>query len=136
MEKSKMTMADKIVEAADLVYGTAVDRTVERMEQAELNAEKDMTIVKNVGNIIIEAAETVTEAAADHVAGLLNGEKLDLTKEKNRAIETIDKLVDKADEYYGMITDRIVEKMEQHEQNIEKDIETGKQLVKDLNSYS
>ena len=35
-----------------------------------------------------------------------------------------------------MITDRIVEKMEQHEQNIEKDIETGKQLVKDLNSYS
>ena len=81
-------------------------------------------------------ADKIVEAAADHVAGLLNGEKLDLTKEKNRAIETIDKLVDKADEYYGMITDRIVEKMEQHEQNIEKDIETGKQLVKDLNSYS
>ena len=48
----------------------------------------------------------------------------------------MDKIVEKADEYYGMIVDRVVEKMEQHEQNIDKDIETGKQLKKELNSNS
>lgn len=80
---------------------------------------------KTMSDKIVEAAEVVVEATADHVAGLLNGKKLDLTKEKNRAIETIDKLVDKADEYYGIITDRIVEKMEQYEQNIEKDLNSN-----------
>ena len=128
------TKMDKIVEKADLIYTAAVDRTVDRMVQTETNIEKDIEVAKSASKVIIEVAEVVTEAAADHVAGLLNGEKLDLAKEKNRAIETIDKIVEKADEYYGMIVDRVVEKMEQHEQNIDKDIETGKQLKKELNS--
>ena len=130
------TKIDKIVESADMVYGTAVDRTVEHMEQAEVTIEKDVEIAKKASVVIIEAAEMVTEAAADHFAGVLNGEKFDLEKTKERAMETMDKLVDKADEYYGMIVDRVLEKAEQREQSIEKDIETGKRLVNELNSNS
>ena len=130
------TKMDKVVEKADLVYSTATDRVVERMEQSDSNIEKDIDVAKKATDIIVEAAGIVTEAAADHVSGLLNGEKPDFTKEKNRAVETMDKLVEKADEYYGMVVDRVIEKMEQHEQNIEKDIETGKQLVNDLKSNS
>ena len=130
------TMTDKIVESADLVYGTAADRTVERMKQTEENIEKDIDVAKKASSVVIEVAETVAEAAADHFAGLLNGEKLDLSKEKQRAIETIDKVVEKADEYYGMVVDRVVEKMEQREQNMDKDMETGKQLVNELKSNS
>lgn len=128
------TKMDKVVEKADLIYSTAADRVVERMEQTDSNIEKDIAVAKNARGVMIEAAEIVTEAAADHVAGLLNGEKIDLTKEKNRAMETIDKVVEKADEYYGMIVDRVVEKMEQHEANIDKDIETSKNLVDELKS--
>ena len=131
-----VTKMDKMVESADLVYSTAADRAVERMEQAESNVEKDIEIAKSVSSTIIGAAEVVAEAVADHVSDLLNGEKLDLTKEKNRAMETIDKVVEKADEYYGMIVDRVVEKMEQHESNVEKDIEAGKKLVDELKSNS
>ena len=98
--------------------------------------EKDIEVAKKATDIIVEAAGIVTEAAADHVAGLLNGEKIDLTKEKNRAMETIDKVVEKADEYYGIIVDRVVEKIEQHEANIDKDIETSKNLVDELKSNS
>ena len=58
--------------------------------------------------------------------------KLDLKKEKERAISTIDKVVEKADAYYGTLTDRIMDKIDQKEKNLEKDIEAGKQLVKDL----
>ena len=125
---------DKVVEKADLVYSTAADRVVERMEQTDSNVEKDIEVVKRAREVMIEAAGIVTEAVADHVSDLLNGEKLDLAKEKNRAMETIDKVVEKADEYYGMIVDRVVEKMEQHESNVEKDIETGKKLVDELKS--
>ena len=128
------TKMDKVVEKADLVYSTAADRVVERMEQTDSNIEKDIAVAKNARGVMIEAAGIVTEAAADYVAGLLNGEKTDLTKEKNRAMETIDKVVEKADEYYGMIVDRVVEKMEQHEANIDKDIETRKHLVDELKS--
>lgn len=134
MSNETKTMMDKMVETADAVYGTAADRTVERMEQAEGNIEKDIEVAKKASGVVAEAIETVMEAAADHVSGLLNGEKLDLSKEKNRAIETIDKIVDKADEYYGMVVDRFMEKAEQHEQNMEKDIEAGKQLVNELKS--
>ena len=131
--ESKM---DKVVEKADLVYSTAADRVVERMEQTDANVEKDIEVAKNAREVMIEAAGVVTEAVADHVSGILNGEKLDLTKEKNRAMETIDKVVEKADEYYGMIADRVVEKMNQHEANIDNDIETGKKLVDELKSNS
>ena len=130
------TKMDKLVEKADLVYGTSVDRTVEHMEQAEANIEKDVIVAKKATDIIIEAAEIVTEAAADHVAGILNGEKIDFNKEKNRAVETMDKIVEKADEYYGMVVDRVLEKAEQREQSVEKDIETGKKLVSELKSNS
>lgn len=136
MGNETKTVTDKIVESADLVYGTAVDRTMERMEQVEKNIDKDMNVAKKATGIVIEAAETVAEAAAEHFAGLMNGEKPDLAKEKKRAIETIDKVVEKADEYYGMVVDRFVEKAEQSEQNMEKDIETGKQLVNELKSNS
>lgn len=131
--ESKM---DKVVEKADLVYSTAADRVVERMEQTDSNVEKDIEVAKNAREVMIEAAGVVIEAVADHVSGILNGEKLDLTKEKNRAMETIDKVVEKADEYYGIIVDRVVEKMEQNESNVEKDIETGKKLVDELKSNS
>ena len=131
--ESKM---DKVVEKADLVYSTAADRVVERMEQTDSNVEKDIEVAKNAREVMIEAAGVVTEAVADHVSGILNGEKLDFAKEKNRAMETIDKVVEKADEYYGMIADRVVEKMNQHEANIDKDIETGKKLVEELKSNS
>ena len=72
--------------------------------------EKDIEVAKKATNVIIEVSEIVTEAATDHFAGVLNGEKIDLVKEKERAEETLDKLVDKADEYYGTIVDRVVEK--------------------------
>mgnify|MGYP003294856568 CR=1 FL=1 len=39
--ESKM---DKVVEKADLVYSTAADRAVERMEEAEGNVDKDIEI--------------------------------------------------------------------------------------------
>ena len=130
------TKMDKMVEKADLVYSTAADRVVERMEQTDSNIEKDVDVAKKATGIIVEAAGIVTEAEADHVAGLLNGEKIDLTKEKNRAMETIDKVVEKADEYYGIIVDRVVEKIEQNEANIDKDIETSKNLVDELKSNS
>ena len=38
----------------------------------------------------------------------------------------MDKMVEKADLVYSTAADRVVEKMEQHEANIDKDIETGK----------
>ena len=136
MSNEKKTIADKIVESADIVYGVAVDRTVERMEQAEINVEKDIDVAKKVTNVVIEAAEIVTEAVAEHVVGLLNGEKIDLANTKESAMETIDKLVDKADEYYGTIVERVVERMEQTEKNIDGDIEAGKQLMTDLKSFS
>lgn len=136
MANETKTKVDKAVELADLVYGAAVDRVMDRVEQTDANIDKDKEVAKNAKEVIIDAAEVVTEAVADHVSGLLNGEKLDLEKEKNRAIETIDKVVEKADEYYGMIVDRVVEKMEQHEQNMGKDIETGKKLVDELKSNS
>ena len=136
MSNEKKTISDKIVECADLVYGVAVDRTVERMEQAEANVEKDIKVAKNATNVVIEAAEVVVEAAADQFAALLNGEKIDLTSTKEHAMETMDKLVDKADEYYGAIVDRVAERMEQMEKNIDEDIEAGKQLIDDLKSNS
>ena len=136
MGNETKTMTDKIVGAADLVCGTAADRTVERMKQTEENIEKDINVAKKASSVVIETSEVVAEATADHFAGLLNGEKIDLSKEKQRAIETIDKVVEKADEYYGMLVDRVVEKMEQHEQNIDKDMEKGKQLVNELKSNS
>ena len=136
MGNETKTRTDKMVESADVVYGAAVDRVMDRMEQTEENIAKDKEVAKNAGDVIIEAAGVVTEAVADHVSGILNGEKLDLTKEKNRAIETIDKVVEKADEYYGMIVNRVMEKVEQHEQNLDKDIETGKQVVNNLKSNS
>lgn len=136
MSNETKTITDKIVDSADKVYSTAVDRTIARMEEKEGNVEKDIEIAKKATNVVIEAAGVVAEAAADHVSGLLNGEKLDFSKEKNRAVETMDKLVEKADEYYGMVVDRAIEKMEQKEQRIEKDIEVGKQLVNELKSNS
>ena len=136
MGNETKTITDKIVESADLVYGTAADRTVERMKQTEENMDKDINVAKNATSVVIETAEVVAEAAAEHFAGLMNGEKLDLSKEKQRAIETIDKVVEKADEYYGMVVDRVVEKMEQHEQNIDKDMETWKQVINELKSNS
>ena len=68
----------------------------------------------------------------DHVSGILNGEKIDFKKEKERAIQTIDKMVDKADGYYSAITDRILDRMEQGEKNLEKDLESAKQLADEL----
>lgn len=133
--ETKMTM-DKIVESADAVYSAAVDRVMDRVEQTEENIDKDKHVAKKAGEVIAEAAEVVIEAAAEHVVGLLNGEKIDFNKEKNRVIETIDKVVDKADAYYDMITNRVLEKLKQREQNVEKDIETGKQLMNELNSNS
>lgn len=128
------TRVDKMVEAADLVYGIAVDRTVERMNQVSDDMEKDKSVMKGVVKAKVETAEIVIEAAAEHYAGLLNGEGIDLKKEKDRAIETIDKMVGKADEYYGKVIDRIAERIKEDEENLEKDIETGKKLVNTLKS--
>lgn len=136
MGNETKTMTDKMVESADLVYGVTADRTVERMKQTEENIDKDINVVKNATSVVIETAEVVAEAAAEHFAGLMSGEQLDLSKEKQRAIETLDKVVEKADEYYGMIVDRIVERMEQDEENLEKDIEIGKKLANELKSNS
>ena len=57
---------------------------------------------------------------------------MDLKKEKERAISTMDKMVEKVDEYYSAVTDRIMERIDQSEKNLEKDIETGKQLTSEL----
>ena len=42
------TKMDKIVESADLVYSTAADRAVGRMEEAEGNVEKDIETGKKL----------------------------------------------------------------------------------------
>ena len=132
MSNETKNVVDVAVDGADKVYGTAVDRTVERMDQFAENVEKDKETAKKATEAVVETAGVFAEAVADHVSGLLNGEKLDLKKEKERAISTIDKMVEKADAYYEVITDRIMERVDQSEKNLEKDIETGKELVNEL----
>lgn len=136
MSNEKKTMTDKLVESADFVYGTVTERTIEHMKQAESNFEKDVDVAKKASSVVMGVAEIVIEAEVDRIVGLLNGEKIDLEKEKSRVIETIDKIVDKADAYYSMITDRVIEKLKQHEQSVEEDIEIGKELVNKLHSNS
>lgn len=44
----------------------------------------------------------------------------------------MDKLVDKANQYFDAITHRIGDRMDKIEQNIDKDIEAGKKVVNKL----
>ena len=136
MNNENKSMTDKIIEAADRVYGTAVDRKLDRMNQVESNMEKDIEVAKKASDAIVDAADVVISSQVDRIMDLIKGEKIDLSKGKTRTIEVIDRVVDKADVYYGLITDRIMEKLAQREQNIAEDIEIGRQLVKDLNSNS
>ena len=80
MNNETKKVADVVVDGADKVYGTAVDRTVDRMEQVAENFEKDKETAKKATDAAIETAGVLAEAVADHVSGLLNGEKLDLKK--------------------------------------------------------
>ena len=81
-------------------------------DKVKESVNKDVTVAKKASTAVIEGAEIFAEAVADHISGVLNGEKLDLEKEKDRAVKTIDAMVEKADEYYGTIVDRVVEKFE------------------------
>lgn len=58
-------------------------------------------------------------------------------RKKTMGIETkMDKIVESADLVYSTAADRAVERMEEAEGNVEKDIETGKKLVDELKSNS
>lgn len=123
---------DTAVENVDKIYEAAVDRTMVRINQTDENIDKDIETIKNAAVAAGETVETVAEAIIDRVVKVLNGEKGALKVTREDVISTIDKVVDKADAYYDIITNRIMERLEQAEGNVEKDIETAKQLKEDI----
>lgn len=132
MNNDAKKVVDVMVEGADKVYDVATDRAVERMEQVAEDIEKDKEVAKKATESAAETAEVLIDAVTDQICELLNGNKLSFNDVKARAIETIDKMVEKADGYYDVITDRLIEKIEKKEQNLDLDIETGKKLVNEL----
>lgn len=127
---------DVAVEKADKVYDAAVERTVDRMKQAEENYEKDKDTAKKVVEAAVEASEVVVESVVNQIVKLLNGEKVELKNQRAHVIEVIDRVVEKADVYYELITERVMERVGQFEENVDKDIETAKNVKNELNSNS
>ena len=132
MSNETKNKVDVAVEKADKVYGAAVDRAVDRMNQAEENYEKDKETAKKVVVAAAETAEVAVESIVNQVVKVLNGEKVDIKSQRAHVIETIDKIVEKADAYYELIVDRVMERMAQAEENLDKDIETGKKLKDEI----
>ena len=62
----------------------------------------------------------------------MSGEKYNWKKDRAGALSLIDKVVGIADEYYDMITDRILEKVTQGEENVERDKEVAKEIAEKL----
>ena len=88
MNKETKNVADVVVDSADKVYSASVDRTIDRMEQVAENIEKDKETAKKAVDAAVETAGVFAEAVADHVSGLLNGEKLDYIPKaaRNKAV--------------------------------------------------
>lgn len=85
-----------------------------------------------MGELILDGIGIVIDAAADSIAGVVNGEGIDLEKEKERAKSTIDKLMEKTDEYIDIMVDAVNGEVDRVEGTIEKDIHEAKDVKEEL----
>ena len=127
---------EKITEAAekstDKLINTFVERVVDRVDQIEPTVEKGKKTLEKMATITADAIGSVIDAAADHYAGIVNGEGVDLEKEKERAKDTIGTLVEKAGEYIETVAESVSSGIAQAEEHIEKDIEAAKEVKEKL----
>lgn len=133
MDKKVMdTLVENGLETADGYYSTITDRIIERMKQKESNMTADVLVAGRATEKIANMVELVNEELAEHIAGRISGKKYDFKSNKASAISLIDRLVGIADEYYEIIVDRILEKMNQTEENIDRDKEVAKKVAEQL----
>ena len=119
---------ERVTESTDKLINSFVDRVVDRVDQIEPTVEKGKKTLEKMATITADAIGSVIDAAADHYAGIVNGEGVDLEKEKERAKDTIGTLVEKAGEYIETVAESVSEGIEQVEGTIQRDVEAAKEL--------
>lgn len=119
-------------ESTDKIVNTFVDRVVDRVDEIEPTIEKGKKTLEKLAQITFDGVGAIIDATADHYAGIANGEGIDLKKEKERAKNTMDTLIEKTGEYIETVADSISGGIAQAEGHIEKDIEAAKEVNEEL----
>ena len=132
MSKELKKVTESAEKSIDILVNTFVDRVVERVDQIEPTVEKGKKTLEKMATITADAIGSVIDAAADHYAGIVNGEGVDLEKEKERAKDTIGTLVEKAGEYIETVAESVSGGIAQAEEHIEKDMEAAKEVKEEL----
>lgn len=83
MSKDMKKVAESAEKSTNTVFNAMVDGIGEHISQLEESAEKGKETAKKVGELILDGIGTVIDAAADSIAGVVNGEGIDLEKEKD-----------------------------------------------------
>lgn len=112
----------------DTVVNTFVDRVVERVDRIEPTVEKGKKTLGKMAELTTDSIGAVIDAAADHFSGIVNGEGIDLKKEKERAKDTIETLVEKTGEYIEVVAESISGGIAQAEEDMEKDVKAAKNV--------
>ena len=133
MEKKVVEeLVENGVEAADVFYDKVTDRVLEKMKQKEKSIFADIETAKKASGKIAEVIEVINAALSERLAASWKGEKLSQESKKANALQVMDKVIGIADEYYDMITDHVIEKMNHAEENVEEDCHVAKQISEEL----
>ncbi len=132
MSKDLRKVTSSAEKSTDKVVNTFVDRVVDRVDQIEPTVEKGKKTLEKMAYITADAIGSVIDAAADHYAGIVNGEGIDLEKEKERAKGTIDTLIEKTGEYIDTVAESVSGGITQAEERIKKDMEAAKEVNEEL----
>ena len=132
MNKELEKVTKSAEESTDKIVNTFVDRVVDRVDQIEPTVEKGKKTLEKLAQITFDGVGAVIDAAADHYAGIVNGEGIDLGKEKERAKNTVETLVEKTGEYIETVADSISSDIALAEEHIAKDVEAAKEVNEEL----
>ena len=83
MNKDMNKVAETVEKGVDTVVNTFVDRAVDKIDQIEPTMEKGKKTLEKMAELTADSIGAVIDAAADHFAGIVNGEGIDLKKKKN-----------------------------------------------------
>ena len=132
MSKELEKVTKSAEEATDKIVNTFVNRMVDRVDQIEPTVEKGKKTVEKLAQITFDGIGAIIDVTADHYAGIVNGEGIDLKKEKERAKNMVDTLIEKTGEYIETVADSVSGGIAQAEEHVEKDLEAAKELKKEL----
>ena len=132
MSKEMEKVTKLTEESTDKVINTFVDRVVDRVDRIEPVVEEGKKTLEKMADITADGIGAVIDAAADHFAGIVNGEGIDRKKEKERAKDTMKTLIEKTGEYIEVVAEYVSGGIAQAEEQIGRDIEAAKEVKKEL----